>query len=44
MDLRIRSHRAKANTKAKQIRKQAKEIKEKNSNIKENFRLRIRSV
>ena len=38
--VRGRSHRAKANAKIKKIEEPAKEIKERISNIKENFRFR----
>ena len=40
--LKAYSHRAKVNVKAKKIKGQSEEIKEKNSKIKENFRFRVR--
>ena len=42
--VKARSHRAKSNAKAKTIKEQAKEVKEKNLNIKENVCFRFHSV
>ena len=42
--LKARTYTAKANAKATKIKEQSEEIKEKNSNIIENFRVRFRLV